>query len=259
MSDLLCGSKSILTRCLFLPCRSGHTFTAKDVADVQYQFNELLVDPTLLSKVETMKPGLNVQEAINFFVAPSHDQSHVRLPILEEDGTIANIVSPTMILKFLNDHLDDLPVALTQRSIDHVPGVISPNVKTIPSTARALDAFASMIQHHYSALGIEDPESQHRHILSIVTMKDVGHSLKALERLLLPVEDYVNEIRMEDLVDRAPTMNVPQDSTLATTIKKFIAVGRHRMFVRGVGQHSNDLVGIITVSDVLKAFANAQH
>lgn len=71
-----------------------------------------------------------------------------------------------------------------------------------------------------------------------------------------PVEEYVNEIRREDLVDRAPTMNVASDTSLATTIKKFVAIERHRMFVRD--PNSQELVGIVTVSDVLKAFANVQ-
>jgi hypothetical protein len=48
----------------------------------------------------------------------------VRLPIVEEDGTIANIVSPTMILKFLEQHLADLPENVTSRQVGKVPGVI---------------------------------------------------------------------------------------------------------------------------------------
>jgi hypothetical protein len=40
-----------------------------------------------------------------------------------------------------------------------------------------------------------------------VCWKDFG-------RLLAPVEQYVNEIRNEDLIDRAPAMNVPVDSTV---------------------------------------------
>jgi hypothetical protein len=72
--------------------------------------------------------------------------------------------------------------------------------------------------------------------------------------LLQPVEHYVNEIRNEDLVDRAPTMNVPLDSTVGVTIRKFLAIQRHRMFVR----NGNALVGIVTVSDLLKAFASPE-
>jgi len=236
----------------------SHQFTAKDVADVQYAFNTCKVSEDLVTKVETMKPGINIQDAINFFVAPGHDESQIRLPIVDEDGSIANIVSPTMIIKFLSQHLDALPADLINKHIANVPGVISPNVRTIKSTDRALDAFALMMANHFSALGIEDHEAgDHRHILSIVTMKDAGHAIKDLARLLSPVEEYVNEIRRQDLVDRAPTMNVPQNATLAATIQKFVAVKRHRMFVRGVGGHSNDLVGLITVSDSLKAFSNS--
>ena len=87
---------------------------------------------------------------------------------------------------------------------------------------------------------------------------DAGHALKDFARLLIPVEDFVNEIRREDLVDRAPTMNVPMDCTLGDAIAKFIAVKRHRMFVRGVAGQQTELVGIFTSSDVLKAFATAQ-
>ncbi len=159
-----------------------------------------------------------------------------------------------MILKFLSEHMDELPENLVNRRISSIPGVISPAVKTCRATDRAIDALAQMVSHKFSALGIEDVDSAHRHILSIVTLKDVGHALKDFGKLLLPVEAYVNEIRNEDLIDRAPTMNVPVDATVGMTIKKFLAIQRHRMFVR----QGQELVGIITVSDILKAFSSKE-
>ena len=51
-----------------------------------------------------------------------------------------------------------------------------------------------------SALGIEDADSAHRQIVSIITIKDVSHALHDFSRLLTPVETYTNEIRVEDLV-----------------------------------------------------------
>jgi predicted transcriptional regulator len=72
--------------------------------------------------------------------------------------------------------------------------------------------------------------------------------------LNLPIEEFINEIRREDLVDRAPTINILPETDLGSAIKKFVAIKRHRMFIR----QGHDLVGIITVSDVLKAFATAQ-
>ena len=38
--------------------------------------------------------------------------------------------------------------------------------------------------------------------------------------LLSPVEEYVNEIRRADLVDRAPTMNVSSTDSLLHVLKK---------------------------------------
>ena len=154
----------------------------------------------LLNIVQTLPPGINIQEAIDFFVGPGNDRSQIRLPIVEEDGTIANLVSPTMILKFLSEHLPELPEQIVNRRISSIPGVISPSVKTCRSTDRTIDALAQMVTQHFSALGIEDVDSPHRNIISIVTVKDVGHALKDFGRLLLPVEAYVNEIRNEDLV-----------------------------------------------------------
>lgn len=52
-------------------------------------------------------------------------------------------------------------------------------------------------------------------------------------------------------------MSVATTDTLLHTIRKFVTVQRHRMFVRD--PHTNEMVGIVTVSDVLKAFATAQH
>ena len=49
-------------------------------------------------------------------------------------------------------------------------------------------------------------------------------------------------------------MNVASDSTVGIVVKKFLAIQRHRMFVR----QQHELVGIITVSDILKAFATTE-
>jgi hypothetical protein len=68
---------------------------------------------------------------------------------------VVNIVSPSMILKFLTQHLDQLPQQLLNREISRIPGVVTPSVSTIRTSERALDAFAMMIQQGYSALGCE--------------------------------------------------------------------------------------------------------
>jgi CBS-domain-containing membrane protein len=144
----------------------------------RYQFQNLDITPDLITKVKPLSPGVNIQEAIDFFVGPGNDSSNIRLPIVDQDGHICNLVSPTMILKFLSEHLQDVPESLRNRAISTIPGVVSPSVKTCRSTDRVIDALAQMVTNHYSALGIEDAESAHRHIFSIITIKDVGHGLK---------------------------------------------------------------------------------
>lgn len=119
-----------------------------------------------------MKPGINVQEAINFFVGPGNERSNIRLPIVDEEGKIANIVSPTMILKFLAEHLAELPEQHVSRRIGAIPGLVTPQVRTVKSTERAIDAFALMHLNQFSALGIEDVEGPlHRHIVSAISFK----------------------------------------------------------------------------------------
>ena len=46
------------------------------------------------------------------------------------------------------------------------------------ASASGEGALAQMVAHDYSALGIEDVESANRQIVSIVTIKDVGHAMK---------------------------------------------------------------------------------
>lgn len=158
-------------RCAGLAHLSSHEFSQKDIADIAYQFQNLDISPDLLNKVTPLKPGINIQEAIDFFVGPGNDSSQVRLPIVDENGEICNLVSPTMILKFLSEHMEELPEKLVNRRISSIPGVISPSVKTCRSTDRTIDALAQMVMLQFSALGIEDVDSPHRHIVSIVTMK----------------------------------------------------------------------------------------
>lgn len=249
---------------------ASHEFSTKDISDIQYQFNNMDIAPELVLKVEEKMPGINIQDAINFFTGPGNDRAQVRLPIVDEDGKIANIVSPTMILKFLTEHIQSLPEHVMSKKISNFPGMISAQVKTVKGTDRAIDAFAAMTVNHFSAMGIEDIEGpSHRHIVSVVTFKDAGHAFKDFSRFLVPVEEFVNEIRREDLIDRgmflfcflcsscffqAPTMNVASDTSLGTTMKKFVAVQRHHMFVRD--PQSQQLIGVVSVSDCLKALAN---
>lgn len=225
--------------------------------DITYTFNGLHITPDLIQPIQGRRPGINIQEAIDFFVGPGHDKNSIRLPIVEEDGTIVNIVSPSMILKFLAEHMDQLPEQLINREIQRIPGCVTGEVVTIKSSDRALDAFAQMAIREFSALGCEDSEGvSHRHIMGVISLKDAGYALKDLNLLMKPVEEYVNDIRRMDLIDRAPTMNVATTDTLQYVVKKFTAVNRHRMFVRN--PHTQEMVGIVTVSDVLKAFATSQ-
>lgn len=80
--------------------------------------------------------------------------------------------------KFISEHMQDVPEKLQNRAISTIPGVVTPSVKTCRSSDRVIDALAQMVAHDYSALGIEDVESANRQIVSIVTIKDVGHAMK---------------------------------------------------------------------------------
>lgn len=63
-------------------------------------------------------------------------------------------------------------------------------------------------------------------MLSVVSHKDAGHAFKDLGKLMLPVEEFVNEIRREDIVDRAPVMNVATNDSLLHVMKKVGGAGK---------------------------------
>ncbi len=151
-------------RCAGLAHLASHDFTQKDISEISYQFQvrvgqklfslvlilfqkqNLDITPDLITKVKPLPPGINIQEAIDFFVGPGNDSSNIRLPIVDEKtNEIVNLVSPTMILKFISEHMNEVPERLLNRAISSIPGVVSPSVKTIRSTSRAIDAFADMV------------------------------------------------------------------------------------------------------------------
>lgn len=117
-------------RCAGLGHLSSHEFSKKDIADISYQFQNLDITPDLITKVKPLSPGINIKDAIDFFVGPGNDSSNIRLPIVDQEGHICNLVSPNMILKFISEHMNEVPERLQNKAISTIPGVVSPAVKT---------------------------------------------------------------------------------------------------------------------------------
>eukprot|EP01091_Cochliopodium_minus_P008509 TRINITY_DN1948_c0_g1_i2.p1 TRINITY_DN1948_c0_g1~~TRINITY_DN1948_c0_g1_i2.p1 ORF type:complete len:240 (-),score=53.55 TRINITY_DN1948_c0_g1_i2:11-730(-) len=199
---------------------------------------KLFFSKKVITECKVVDTNLNLREVINLILNQKQ-----RL-LLGNGNTITNVISPFVLMKFLNSK-KDLKV-LSQTLSESKVKIASPFQK-IGFNQSAILAFAKMVDGGFSGVAIFDEDK----IITTITFKDISYALKDFNFLLETTEEYVKNVRQSRIETTTyPTINVNITDTLQTLSDKFVAVKSHRVFVR----KGETLFGIVTVSDFLQAF-----
>lgn len=165
-----------------------------------------------------------------------------RVPVVNENGKVINIVSQSSINNFLLHHQSD---EYFQHTVEQLHVGTSP-VLLVMEDELALDTFAKMEQTGRSGIAVVDADGQ---LIGNTSGSDMKLFLKYHETLSQPIIDFLNKIRRMDLKTRAPAFTCKSTETLAQVMAKISATKAHRVFV--VDDHHKP-IKVISITDILK-------
>ena len=168
-------------------------------------------------------------------------------------GKVIGILSQSDIIKYIGEHLDQLE-SFTGKSIKDL-GLARYKPVFIDSESSVLTALSMMSEIGLSSIAVVDSTEK---ILGSISMTDIKYIFKFSRyyflretcgnflTMILTSQGLENEGR-----DRVPVLDVNESSALDFAVKKIVATRVHRLWVVN---DQRDLVGIISLTDILKYF-----
>jgi len=171
-------------------------------------------------------------------------KSTARVPVVNEDGKVVQIISQSALIAFL-DKQKGLPVS---EPIDALE-IGSTPVITVPKELSAIETYKILDTTNRSGIAILDEQGK---ICSATSARDLKGFLSnpSLERLSLPIFEFLKEIRRESIDIAAPTITVEGHDTLRLCIGKLAATRVHRIFVVD-GNTSYKPIRVVSVKDIV--------
>jgi len=203
----------------------------------------LLSHPGRHEPFQPLKENNSVQDAINGL-----GKSGRRIPIVDSQGKVVQIVSPFSVINFFGHQLDVLPDEVKHKTIKQL-GRYSKHPIVVDCDTKAIDTFAKMVQSGVTGLGIRSREHD---IMAVISIKDIKVAAENLATLTLPVDEYIQIVRRANLRAIAPSIYCSIDDTFEKVVAKLAAIRMHRVFLHGEDHHST--VGVLSVWDLVSLF-----
>jgi len=227
----------------------SYGFTDHDLQNIGKHFSEIHLRDVEVSAFVSKPLGSSLLEIIKTLANPEVE----RIPIVNQQNQAVAMVSQRDVMIYLSKHVE-LFGETGHKTIQELK-TFNGAVVTTDEHTRTILAFAAMISNKFSALGILGEDNE---MLGIISFKDIGECLKNLKSLLAPVHEYIKTIRLASVKDINPTINCLSSDTLERAIAKLVAVGVHRLFVRGKKENAvgHDFIGILSLHDVMRILAD---
>jgi len=172
-----------------------------------------------------------------------------RVPIVDANGAIINIISQSTIINFLNKHINEIKVDFTASIQDLNIG--TKPVLSVPKNTSAIDTFRLMDNRKISGVAVVD---EHGTFIGNTSASDLKLFVKTLSLsiLNLPIMDYLKKIRQESLFDdKMPTISVSHKDNLATVIQKLAFTKVHKIFVADDSQGYKPYC-VVSITDIIR-------
>jgi len=167
-----------------------------------------------------------------------------RLGVTNAKGTIVSILTQSALIAYIADHPQILgDKAKTEISHMH----FDKKVVSIPNTTRTIDAFIELHEKKLSALAVLDQAGTLVGTISASDLKGVEHH--HFPRLLLPVEEFVVQIRSEMQKRADYLVTVSPNTLLKDAIHRIHSQKVHRAFI--VDEHQKP-IGIMSLTDIIR-------
>jgi len=199
-----------------------------------------------LSKRNKLYPvtiGANLLDAVKLMAA-NHVQ---RIPILNPEGEIVNLLTQSAVIEYLSKNVDQLGLA-ANRTLKELNFVKKP-VISIDHNKRALDAFKLMAEHRISGLAVVDGSRKLIANISARDLRSIQQDSRLFEKLYYSVGEFVSHVRQANYRAIHPSICCTFDDTFHKIIMRLAAARIHRIYV--VDDHRHP-ISVISLHDVLE-------
>jgi len=202
-------------------------------------------DVTELAKRHTLFPvtvGSNLLDAVEKMAA-NHVQ---RLPVLDKEGNIINLLTQSAVIEYLAKHIDTLGQSI-QKSLKEL-NFEKKSVISIDHHKPAIDAFRLMAENHVSGIAVLDSDKKLMANISARDLRSIQSDSRLFERLYLSTGEFVCHVRQANYRAIHPSICCTFDDTFQKIIMRLAAARIHRMYVVDENRHP---VSVLSLHDVL--------
>jgi len=201
-----------------------------------------IADLSTRSKFYPVTIGSNLLDAVNL-MANNHVQ---RIPVLDSEGKITNLLTQSAVIDYLAKHIDQLGPSI-QKTLKEL-NFEKKSVISIDHNKRAIDAFRLMAENHISGLAVLDSDKKLMANISARDLRSIQHDARLFERLYYSVGEFVSHVRQANYRAIHPSICCTFDDTFQKIIMRLAATRIHRMYVVDENRHP---ISVISLHDVL--------
>jgi len=172
-----------------------------------------------------------------------------RIPIVDKDGKLINIVSQSSVMRLLSSHMED------KKLQSELAKVLAKDIGTQPvvsvhKEALASEVFKVMSDKNLSGIAVVDSMGG---FLCSTQASDLKLYLvnENLNILRNPIRQFLAQVRQQELVDLLPNVSVKPSDNLVHVISKLAVVRMHRVFVADPKAGLRP-TAVVSISDLLK-------
>lgn len=198
---------------------------------------------------------ISVQQSASIVdtVFPFVKQGISRVPVVDETGQAVQIVSQSTLIHMLAAYIDDLPLDLTNQTLEDL-NIGLKKVVSVAAHDLVATAIAAMATHRLHALAVVSEDGK---LMTNIGSSDVILALAHNLSIHTTVQHLVSTVRRQLLFSTRGSRSFPAavtchpDHTLKGVITKLAATGLHRLYVTNDGFP----VGVVSLVDILKIIA----
>jgi 5'-AMP-activated protein kinase regulatory gamma subunit len=184
----------------------------------------------------------NVYEVMKSLASGVH-----RVPVIDNDGKVVNLITQSVILDILENNSPEMGPVVNSK-ISELEA-IHPQVITITEKGNTvMDAFTLLTKNRISAVPIVNEKNQ---IVGTVSVKDIRMIAKekAVIKVLYQTLTAFLEATRKDFDTPNKPITVKSDVTLKTVIKNMCENRIHRLYVTDA---DNKVTGVVSITDVIR-------
>eukprot|EP00013_Stygamoeba_regulata_P028192 CAMPEP_0177650666 /NCGR_PEP_ID=MMETSP0447-20121125/12074_1 /TAXON_ID=0 /ORGANISM="Stygamoeba regulata, Strain BSH-02190019" /LENGTH=324 /DNA_ID=CAMNT_0019153571 /DNA_START=111 /DNA_END=1085 /DNA_ORIENTATION=+ len=172
-----------------------------------------------------------------------------RLVVVSEDKKPLAMVTPADLVVAFNKRSEvlgafgDVPVKDVCNVFDSILG--------IQGSHRVIDALALMVEHVIDSVGVTDDDTDE--VITVMSVKDLREALIDFQKLIMPAEAMMKEVRQKNFKAIAPVISVKDSLSLSHVMQKLAVVRVHRVYVRDDNGGSSRYTGVLSLRDILRA------